>query len=112
MSAGKLQSAGPLERQTLSDQPATQRLTPWVESLAGKWRSAPVRNRVKFVLGQQREKAIPRALLVQQRAIQVLEQIGSPAARRTLEELAGGAAGARVTEEARQALERLGVGKG
>jgi hypothetical protein len=85
---------------------------PMLMQVARENASGEVRNRVKFVLGQQREKAVPRALLVQLRAVQVLEQIGSPAARRTLEELAGGAAGARVTEEARQALERLGVGKG
>jgi WD40 repeat protein len=41
------------------------------------------------------------------RAIEVLERIGSPAARRLLEQLAGGAAGHRVTEQARMALERM-----
>jgi hypothetical protein len=71
--------------------------------------SGEVRNRVKFVLGQQRAQAVPRALLVQLRTIHVLEQIGNAAARRTLSELAGGAAGARVAEEARLALARLGA---
>jgi hypothetical protein len=92
-------------------QELTATFEPLLMRVARENASGEVRNRVKFVLGQQREKAVPRALLVQLRAIQVLEQIGSAGARQTLEELAGGAAGARVTEEARQALARLGAGK-
>jgi WD40 repeat protein len=41
-------------------------------------------------------------------ALMVLEDVGSPAARRLLRELAGGAAEARLTKQARAALERLG----
>ncbi len=66
-----------------------------------------VRNRVRFVLRRQRERAVPNALLVQMRAVLVLEQIGTDPARKILTRIAGGAAGARLTEEARQALERL-----
>jgi hypothetical protein len=41
------------------------------------------------------------------RAVEVLERIGTPEARKLLEEVAGGAKEARLTREARAALERL-----
>jgi hypothetical protein len=41
------------------------------------------------------------------RAIEVLAQIGTPEARRLLQKLAGGAAGARLTRLASAALEQL-----
>jgi hypothetical protein len=41
------------------------------------------------------------------RAIEVLERIRSPEARRLLDRLSQGAAGHRVTEEARESLRRL-----
>lgn len=41
------------------------------------------------------------------RAVEVLEQIDTPEARRLLAELAQGAAAARLTQEAKAALERL-----
>ena len=42
-----------------------------------------------------------------QRAVMVLEQIGTPEARQLLEKLSKGAEGALLTEEARAALKRL-----
>jgi hypothetical protein len=42
------------------------------------------------------------------RAIEVLEAIGTPEAKATLESLAKGASGVRLTAEARAALDRLG----
>jgi hypothetical protein len=66
-----------------------------------------VRNRVRFVLRRQREAAVPPSLLIQTRAVMVLEQIGTDPARQILTRIAGGPAGARLTEEAKQALERL-----
>lgn len=46
-------------------------------------------------------------ILRQLRAIEVLERIGTAEARKLLEALAGGAAGARQTREAKAALQRL-----
>jgi WD40 repeat protein len=66
-----------------------------------------VRNRVRFILRRQREAAVPDALLIRMRAVMVLEQIGTDQARQILTRIAGGPAGARLTEEARQSLERL-----
>ena len=50
----------------------------------------------------------PAETLREVRAITGMERNGSPEARSVLESLAGGAAGARKTEEAEAALERLG----
>jgi WD40 repeat protein len=50
---------------------------------------------------------LPAETLQAIRAVEVLEQIGSKEARATLAKLAGGAADARLTREARGALERL-----
>jgi hypothetical protein len=66
-----------------------------------------VRNRVRLVLRRQREAAVPGSLLIRMRAVLALEQIGTDAARQILTRVAGGPAGARLTEEARQAVERL-----
>ena len=40
------------------------------------------------------------------RAVELLEQLDTPGARRLLRSLAGGAAGARLTREAKEALDR------
>jgi hypothetical protein len=47
------------------------------------------------------------AQVYESRALEVLERIGSPDARRVLETLAGGVAEARLTQEAKASLERL-----
>jgi hypothetical protein len=45
--------------------------------------------------------------LAELRAVWALELTGTPAARKVLEALAGGAAGARLTREAKEALGRM-----
>jgi hypothetical protein len=60
------------------------------------------------------EEALPQRYVIRSqetlravRAVRVLEEIGSREARRILEELAGGVPAARLTREAREAIERL-----
>jgi outer membrane protein assembly factor BamB len=88
-------------------QPLAAAFEPLLVDVARDHESGEVRNRVRFVLRRQREKPVPHELLVQLRAVMVLEQNASAPARQILEKMAGGAAGARVTEEAKQSLERL-----
>jgi WD40 repeat protein len=80
---------------------------PLLAKVAQDHESGEVRNRVRLVLRKQREKAVPQTLLVQLRAVTLLEQIGNTQARQALEKIAAGGAGARLTEEAKQSLERL-----
>ena len=54
-----------------------------------------------------KNEAISASSLRQHRAIATLEKIGDPAARSLLKSLAAGAPHARVTLEAREALQRL-----
>jgi WD40 repeat protein len=75
------------------------------EALAGK-PSAEVRKQAEEVLAGLRLVRSPE-VLQRLRAVQVLERIGSPEARRLLEALAKGAPAARETREARAALDRL-----
>jgi hypothetical protein len=68
----------------------------------GKAKSSEVRRRLERVLdGQEAEH---RRL---GNAVEVLEMIGTPAARRLLADLAKGASSSRLTREARAALDRL-----
>jgi WD40 repeat protein len=68
--------------------------------------SAEVRRRARALLGKLDPRSAER--LREVRAVQVLEYVGTPPARRLLEKLAGGAPGARLTQEAKASLERLG----
>jgi WD40 repeat protein len=70
-------------------------------------RSAEVRRRVRDVLNKLDRTPPPAPELRAVRAVEVLERIGSPAARRWLEELGRGDERARQTEEARAAVRRL-----
>jgi hypothetical protein len=96
------------EKATASLQELAAAFEPLLAEMARDHEPGEVRNRVRHVLRLQREKVVPQALLVQLRALTVLEQIGTAPARQVIERMAGGAAGARVTEEAKQSLERLG----
>jgi hypothetical protein len=64
-----------------------------------------VRRRVERLLARRAEAAPERFRAL--RALEVLEHIGTPAARKCLAALAKGAARARLTQEAKAALERL-----
>jgi RNA polymerase sigma factor (sigma-70 family) len=72
-----------------------------------------VARRVKRVLAKLEAPAeLSAAALREVRGVAVLEWAGTPAARKHLQALAGGASGARLTREARAALARLGRGRG
>jgi hypothetical protein len=78
--------------------------------LEAKRRQAPAgegRNRLSFVLKQMGEEKTPASLQVELRAVRLLEEIGTAEARDLLDRLARGAAQARLTVEARAALDRL-----
>jgi hypothetical protein len=66
-----------------------------------------VRNRLIFVLDQTNPESQPVQLLVKLRVLNLLEQMGTKEARGLLRSLADGAPLARVTVEARAALERV-----
>jgi RNA polymerase sigma factor (sigma-70 family) len=66
-----------------------------------------VQRRLKAVLGKVTVSKLAGEALRYRRAIEVLEHIGNSEARGVLADLAKGATGARVTEEARAALARL-----
>ena len=65
------------------------------------------RKRVDDLLQQLTRKAMQPESIRDWRAVEVLEFIGTPAARRVLEKLAGGATEALLTREAKAALKRL-----
>jgi RNA polymerase sigma factor (sigma-70 family) len=69
--------------------------------------SLEVRNRVKELLDGIRKQPLPLEMVRILRGMEVLEQIGTPAARKVLASLALGVPQARLTREAKAALERL-----
>jgi RNA polymerase sigma factor (sigma-70 family) len=69
--------------------------------------SAEVRRRVEGLLNKLEREPLSGEPLRQARALEALEHCGTPEARRLLESLAQGAPEARLTREARTALERL-----
>jgi WD40 repeat protein len=74
------------------------------KALEGK-PSAEVRRRVEQLLEKRPESA---DRLAEVRAVEVLEKVGTPEAKEVLTALAGGMPEARLTQEARAALRRLG----
>jgi RNA polymerase sigma factor (sigma-70 family) len=65
------------------------------------------RRRITGLLTKLRPAVLPPEALRAVRGVQVLEMIATPQARKVLAVLAGGATGARVTQEAQASLERL-----
>ncbi len=82
--------AGPALRKALDDKPSLE-----------------AQRRVERVLALVDELSMPAATLRVWRALETLEAIGNPEARRVLEKMAAGAAGARITQGAADALGRL-----
>jgi WD40 repeat protein len=77
-----------------------------LQALAGM-PSAEVRQRIEQLLEKLDGAVTSSEALRSLRAVKVLEDIGTAAARQVLDGLARGAAGARLTQEAKTALERL-----
>ncbi|MCI0683095.1 MAG: hypothetical protein L0Y71_13420 [Gemmataceae bacterium] len=71
-----------------------------------------IRNRVTFVLNGIKDQPTPAGVLSDVRGVELLEALATAGARKLLESLASGAAGARTTREAEAALKRLESGRG
>jgi hypothetical protein len=69
--------------------------------------SAEQRRRVEYILGRLRRAVFPPQTVSAMKAVELLEYVGTPEARELLEAVAKGADEARVTKDARAALERL-----
>jgi WD40 repeat protein len=80
---------------------------PALAEVAKSGKSAEVRQRAEQLLQRLRDREGTAEGLRELRAVEVLEQIGTSAARKHLEALAGGAAGATLTGAAAEALQRL-----
>jgi WD40 repeat protein len=89
------ESAGPALRQALAGKPSPE-----------------ARRRLESLLHKLRKESLAPVRLRELRALEVLEQVGGPGARQNLEALAGGMPEARLTQEAKAALERLGKSLG
>jgi hypothetical protein len=71
--------------------------------------SLEARRRMTDMLAKPRPAVLSPEALRGVRGVQVLEMIANPEARKVLAVLAGGAAGARLTQEAQASLERPGA---
>jgi hypothetical protein len=90
-----------LEKVGILAQPALKK------KLEGKSSSLEVRRRMERILDKLDSQTLSPAELRSWRAVEVLEGIGTPEARQVIAALAQGAPGARQTEDARRALDRL-----
>jgi RNA polymerase sigma factor (sigma-70 family) len=80
---------------------------PHLRRRAAETTSAEVRQRLAKLLQDFAAAPLPPERLRELRAVELLEQTATPAAREQLRALAGGGAGARLTEAAADALQRL-----
>jgi hypothetical protein len=85
---------------------------PLLEARLKQVSAGETRNRLTFILKQMGEEKPPRSLVMELRALTLLEEIGSPEARDLVSRLADGAPQARLTVEARTVLGRLPKAKG
>jgi hypothetical protein len=69
--------------------------------------SLEARQRIDKLLDKLATLRVPSETLQGLRAVEVLEKLGTPDARKLLERLAQGAAGARLTRDATASLDRL-----
>jgi sugar lactone lactonase YvrE len=90
---------------------AGARAVPLLEKALVRPASLEVRKRVERLLRRLDPTEMPAEELVAMRGVQALEYMGTAEARRLLEQLARGGAGLRLTEEAGEALRRLGRGR-
>lgn len=100
----RVQSSQALERME-SARPALE------EALHGA-AGLEMKRRIELILSAQENVPWQAELRRELRGVLLLEQIGSPPARKLLQELARGAAGATLTEEAQAALQRLKLSDG
>jgi hypothetical protein len=70
-----------------------------------------INNRLTFVLKQMDKEKTPLPLVRESRVVKLLEHMATSEARQVLTELAAGAPDARLTREARAALERMRLQK-
>lgn len=81
--------------------------TPALKEYLGKTKSLETRRRIEALLASQRTVLKAGELLRSIRAVEVLERIADPDARRITRALAAGAPESRLTQEAKNALSRL-----
>jgi RNA polymerase sigma factor (sigma-70 family) len=100
------------ERATKELQQLAEEAEPALRQLLAGKPSAETRKRAEQLLEQRAEQGPSADVLRVVRAVTVLEQIGTPEARELLRAYSAGAGGARLTREARAALERLDHNRG
>jgi hypothetical protein len=84
---------------------------PLIKTRQEKEPAGEIRNRLTFLLKQTAGEPLPASLVRELRALAILEQIATAEAVQLLTDLANGAPQARLTNEARDANERVGRGK-
>jgi hypothetical protein len=86
-------------------------VVPLLREALGRGPALDTRRRLEAVLEQIEAPALSGTRLQAVRAVEALESMGTAEARRLLERLAAGAAGARLTEEAKASLHRLNAAR-
>jgi WD40 repeat protein len=86
---------------------AGKQVRPALVKALGAGPSSEKKRQLEKLLDALDSKGTPRDMVRPTRALELLERLGTPAARRVVEELAQGQPGARLTEGARATLERM-----